>query len=171
MQSVSRKEYMREYNRQYRLRNKEKLSEYYKEWKSANKDSVASYKKQWVTENREKMREYWREYRKDLYANDLLFSLKKRIRNLIGLSLSSRGYSKRSKTFQILGCEFDEFIRHLESQFTDGMSWDNRDEWHIDHIVPLASATSEDDVMKLNHFTNLRPLWAIDNLRKGSRHE
>jgi hypothetical protein len=48
------------------------------------------------------------------------------------------------------------------------MSWENRAEWHIDHIVPLATAKCEEDVIKLNHFTNLRPLWAADNLKKNS---
>jgi hypothetical protein len=49
------------------------------------------------------------------------------------------------------------------------MSWNNRSEWHIDHITPMASAKTEHDAIKLNHYENLRPLWAIDNLRKGSK--
>ena len=165
---MSRKEYMREYNRQYRIRNQERLSGYYKEWKTANYEAVAEYKKQWRTDNAEKLRNYFREYRKIRYLEDPLYAFKKRIRNLIGVGLSNRGYSKRSKTFHIVGCDFHEFVKHIESQFVDGMSWDNRAEWHIDHIVPLASATSEEHVLRLNHFTNLRPLWAIDNLRKGA---
>jgi hypothetical protein len=169
MQQVSRKEYMKEYNRQYRLRNKEKLTEYYKQWVLSNKGSVAEYKKQWVTENKEKLREYWRNYRNIQYATDPLFTIKKRIRNLISMSLCARGYSKRSKTFQIIGCEFEQFVKHIESQFTDGMCWANRSKWHLDHIVPLATAQSEDEVIELNHFTNIQPLWAIDNLKKGSK--
>jgi hypothetical protein len=49
------------------------------------------------------------------------------------------------------------------------MSWDNYGEWHIDHIIPLASADTEEEVLKLYHYTNLQPLWAIDNIRKGSK--
>jgi hypothetical protein len=57
----------------------------------------------------------------------------------------------------------------LETQFTDGMSWDNRSEWHIDHIIPLSSAKTEDELYKLCHYENLQPLWAEDNLKKGAR--
>lgn len=170
MINTSRKEYMREYNRQYRLRNRERLDAYHKEWVAANKENLNAYKRNWVDDNRDKMTVYWREYRKKEYASDPMYSLKKRIRNLIGLSITNRGYTKKSKTYSILGCDFDQFMNHIEQGFIDGMNWDNRDQWHIDHIVPLATAQSEEDVIRLNHYTNLRPLWAIDNLRKGSRH-
>jgi hypothetical protein len=51
------------------------------------------------------------------------------------------------------------------------MSWENRRLWHIDHIIPLALAKNEDQLIKLNHYTNLRPLWAKDNLVKSARYE
>ena len=62
-------------------------------------------------------------------------------------------------------------MTHLESKFTDGMSWDNHTThgWHIDHIIPLSSAKTLEEVEKLCHFSNLQPLWAIDNLLKGGR--
>ena len=63
-----------------------------------------------------------------------------------------------------------EFLKeHLESQFIDGMGWDNRVEWHIDHIIPLSSAKTEDELYRLCHYTNLQPLWAEDNLKKGNK--
>jgi hypothetical protein len=49
------------------------------------------------------------------------------------------------------------------------MSWENHGEWHIDHIVPLSSAITEEELRKLSHYTNLQPLWATDNLSKGSK--
>jgi hypothetical protein len=55
----------------------------------------------------------------------------------------------------------------LEKQFVVGMSWDNRNKWHIDHIIPLSSAKTEEEIYKLAHYTNLQPLWAEDNLSKG----
>ena len=72
---------------------------------------------------------------------------------------------------KIIGCDWEELKHHIESQFQDGMSWDNwsKDGWHIDHIIPLASATNEDEMYKLNHYTNLQPLWSVDNLHKGNR--
>ena len=58
---------------------------------------------------------------------------------------------------------------HLELQFVDGMSWDNRSEWHIDHIIPLSSAKTDEEIYKLCHYTNLQPLWAEDNLKKSNK--
>jgi hypothetical protein len=56
-----------------------------------------------------------------------------------------------------------------EEKFTEGMSWDNKNEWHIDHIIPLSSAQTEEELYKLCHYTNLQPLWAEDNLRKSNK--
>lgn len=103
-------------------------------------------------------------------AGDERLRLIANTRSLIGKAISGCGYSKRSKTAEILGCSFPEFSRHIESQFVRGMSWSNRDEWHIDHIVPASSAKTYEEAIKLNHFTNLRPLWARDNMRKGAKH-
>ena len=70
-----------------------------------------------------------------------------------------------------MGCSIESLISHLESQFKDGMSWDNYGYygWHIDHIIPLSSVSSEDEVYKLCHYTNLQPLWAEDNLKKSNK--
>lgn len=94
-------------------------------------------------------------------------AMSKRMRSLVASALSKRGFQKASRTAAIIGCTWVEFARHIELQFLPGMSWDNRHLWHIDHIVPLASASTEADVIALNHFTNLRPLWALDNLAKS----
>lgn len=85
------------------------------------------------------------------------------------MALLKRGYSKTSSTATILGCSWSEFAAHIERQFLPGMSWVNRSLWHIDHIVALATAVTEADVIALNHFTNLRPLWKPDNLKKGAK--
>lgn len=110
-----------------------------------------------------------REYEKNRKANDELFRISKAMRTLISMSFKNKGIIKNNKTAKILGCEFNEFLNHIQSQFQPNMSWDNRSEWHIDHIVPLASAKSEEEILRLNHYTNLRPLWAIENLKKGSK--
>lgn len=102
---------------------------------------------------------------------DNISKLKSNISSLVRKSFRVKGYTKLSKTHEILGCDWDTFKIHLERQFLPGMTWENRSEWHIDHIVPLASAKTEDDVIKLNHYTNLRPLWAKDNLEKGAKME
>ena len=98
-----------------------------------------------------------------------MFKLKCSIRNLVRLSFKNLGYNKKSKTFQILGCTSMEFYKHIESQFVDGMNWNNRKLWHIDHIIPVSLAKTEEELIKLNHYTNLRPFWAIDNIRKSNK--
>lgn len=85
------------------------------------------------------------------------------------ITIKNGGYSKNTKTCSILGAEFDVVKKHIESMFKDGMSWSNHGKWHIDHIIPVASAKNEEELLLLNHYTNLRPLWAIDNLRKGAK--
>ena len=89
---------------------------------------------------------------------------------LFVIHLEDRGYKKfNESTESIVGINYNEFKKYLESIFLDGMTWDNRGEWHIDHIIPLSSAKSKEDLIKLCHYTNLQPLWAKDNLKKGSK--
>jgi hypothetical protein len=75
----------------------------------------------------------------------------------------------KPRSFELLGTDVESFKAHIESQFAEGMSWENHGEWHIDHIVPLASGKTPEDIWKLCHYTNLQPLWAADNIRKGAR--
>lgn len=82
-------------------------------------------------------------------------------------ALKNSGFKKGSTTEKMLGCTFRQFSKHIETQFTDGMSWDNRSEWHLDHIIPLSCATTIEGLEKLSHYTNIRPLWAADNLAKS----
>ena len=65
--------------------------------------------------------------------------------------------------------KFDFFRNYIQKQFTEGMTFENYGSWHLDHIKPLALAKSEEDVILLNHYTNFQPLWAEDNLKKGSK--
>jgi len=69
----------------------------------------------------------------------------------------------------IIGCSHAQLKDHIEKQFLKGMTWENRDQWHIDHITPISKATCEQDVLALYHFTNLRPMWAADNIRKSNK--
>jgi hypothetical protein len=100
------------------------------------------------------------------YKHDPLKNLKMRLRGRIRESIEFTGFKKKTKTENILGCSYSFFKSYLEQRFLPGMSWENRNLWHIDHIFPIASAKTEKEVIKLNHYTNLRPLWATDNLRK-----
>ena len=75
----------------------------------------------------------------------------------------------KNKTFDFVGCEPKMLIKYIEEQFNNGLSWENYGEWHIDHIIPLSSAQTEEELYKLCHFTNLQPMWALDNIKKGSK--
>lgn len=105
---------------------------------------------------------------KRLKQNSLVL-ISSRLRSRIKEAFRKSGYTKRSKTFEIIGCSFDELKTHIEKQFLPNMNWNNKNLWHIDHIIPLATAKTEDELIALNHMTNLRPIWAKDNLQKNSK--
>jgi hypothetical protein len=133
-----------------------KLMEYYKtdEWKEIKRQNARA-------------KEYKRWKRR--WNEDELFAIKVRLRNLIRNSFRRGGYKKfNTSTEDIVGINYNEFKNYLESKFIDGMNWDNRGEWHIDHIIPLSSAKSEEELRKLCHYTNLQPLWEKDNLKKSN---
>ena len=161
--------------KRWKSKNKEKVKEYKKRWRSLKSSKIKS--KEWRSQNKDKIvaqrLRYLKSGKRSLYEknkknNDLLFAIKHRMRSRICVFLKRSGYSKQSKTQDMLGCDWSYLKAHLESQFVDGMSWENRSLWHIDHIIPLASAKSVEEVIKLCHYTNLQPLWAEDNLRKGA---
>ncbi len=72
---------------------------------------------------------------------------------------------------RMIGCTPRELKAHLESLFTQGMSWANYGQWHVDHVNPCArfDLTSEAQQRMCFHFSNLQPLWAADNWSKGDR--
>lgn len=76
---------------------------------------------------------------------------------------------KSNHLLDFLGCCPEELKKHLEKQFLKGMSWENYGDWHIDHIKPISKGNTEEEIYILNHYTNLQPLWAVDNLKKANR--
>lgn len=96
-------------------------------------------------------------------------AMAERVSRLLCWALASVGAIKRSATFDMLGYSPAQLVAHIEQNFTEGMSWENRREWHIDHITPISLATSVEDVIRLNQLSNLRPLWAKENMSKGNR--
>jgi hypothetical protein len=145
-----------------------------------NKDRVAKVTAAYRLENREKIRQRDLAYKSqrraelskkqtDYVRRTPLARIAGLVRSRINEALARRGWSKRSKTPDILGCDYATLVSHIESQFKHGMSWANRSDWHIDHILPLASATDEQELIRLCHWSNLRPLWAHENLSKGKK--
>ena len=117
----------------------------------------------------EHYRAYEASYRRNRYAEDLLFASTQRMRSRTYKAFNRIGADKPASTEELLGTDWQTLKGHIEAQFVDGMSWENMSEWHIDHIVPLASAQTEEELAGLCHYTNLQPLWASDNLSKGAK--
>jgi hypothetical protein len=163
------KDYYKEYNAKYQEDNQDSIRAKKKEYYAENKEYFLDKFKRYRKDNREYYKSYSKGYLRERRKTDPLFRLAHNIRNLILISFTYNGYSKEAKTFEILGCTFEEFKVHIEKQFTDGMSWDNRGLWHLDHIYPVSKAADEEHLIKLNHYTNFQPLWAMDNLRKGNK--
>lgn len=107
--------------------------------------------------------------KKEKIKNNVLLRLISNLRSRLYLISKSKKIHKDNQTIILLGTDLESFKLHIEKQFTGGMSWDNYGQWHIDHIIPLSSAKNEDEVYKLCHYTNLQPLWATDNLKKGNK--
>jgi hypothetical protein len=173
--------------RNYKKNNSEKLQEYYlqnqenyREYRKSKKDLIKVYMKEYYLNNLEKRKKYLESTKQErnLKRNisekkrrnsDSLFKLKIYVRNRIGFYLKKNTVTKRNNTFKIVGCSPQELKIYLEQKFIDGMCWDNQGEWHIDHIIPLSFAKTEKDLYKLCHFTNLQPMWGIENIRKGKK--
>ena len=105
------------------------------------------------------------------YHSDSMHKMKVLIRNRTGNAFKLKGWSKDSSTYEMLGCDWETAFNHIQSQFKDGMSWDNQGKagWEIDHIIPLAIAQTEEELKKLSHYTNLQPLPSLDNNSKNDK--
>lgn len=112
---------------------------------------------------------YVNDYRKNKRDTNHLYKLTVNLRSRLNGFFRVNNHNKSKNTIEIIGCSPQELKIHLEKKFTNEMSWDNYGEWHIDHKIPLSSANSEEELYKLCHFTNLQPMWAIENIKKGSK--
>ena len=183
--------YCRNCSKLYRSKNKEKEAERHRIWWSNTKGERKKVYTEYRKNNREKYKESYTEYRRvnkeliksrrnrvrenerhnERIKTDSLFKLKCRTKTLITQSILKMGYSKNSKTFNILGCSFEDFKFYLESKFESWMSWDNYGlyngelnyGWDIDHIIPSSSAKTEEELLVLNRFNNLQPLCSYQN--------
>ena len=102
-------------------------------------------------------------------SKDPLYKLKFTLRSRIYTALKRKSWKKGGTTEKLVGADINTVKRHIEMLFKDGMTWKNHGEWHIDHIKPLASAETEEEIMELFHYTNLQPLWAKENLKKSDK--
>jgi hypothetical protein len=182
-----KREMDRLYSRRYRERHPEKRKESSKRYRDKNKQAAKEYFRKRVSKDPEKYRESAasrsRKHRAAFVQKhgacystlrrkrDAHFATAVTIRSRVGVALSRQNARKSNRTLKLVGCTTSELMAHLESKFAPGMSWENRGEWHIDHIVPLAAfdLSDKDQQAAAFHYTNLQPLWKKDNLAKGSK--
>ena len=153
-------------------RNNPKYIETVKKYRENNKERKQQVSKEYRKNNKEKINNRRYIWEKEKLSTDTLFRLKKTLKSLIGNGIKRKGFSKTTRTSQILCCSYEEFKLYIESKFEPWMSWDNyggkyiaglNTNWDIDHIIPLSSAKSEEEIIKLNHYTNLQPLCSYTN--------
>lgn len=150
--------YDREWKRQYKLNNPNKVKEKRRERYYRERED-----KGWVDKHRAYMRNYLKKWR----TGDNKISANLRTR----MNMAIRNGKKCAGTSELIGISIVGLKKHLEAQFTDGMTWDNYGKWSIDHIRPLASfdMSIEAEQKKAFHYINLQPLWAKENSSKGAK--
>lgn len=163
---MSSKERMKKYmeNDEIKKKYREKQKENYQK----NLDKYRENRKEYYKKNKERERKKNDEWRKNKLKTDGFFRMKRRLRERI------RDYMKgliiSQKTKDIIGIDYESFKTYISDKFTDGMTWENYGLWHLDHIIPLCEAKNEEELYKLNHYTNLQPLWAEENIKKNRKY-
>ncbi len=159
------KEKCNEYGRNYYVNNKEKCREYGRNYYHENSNDYNEYGKIWRSNNKEKCREYAR----NRYKKNLQLSTIKWMRNFL-YRTEKLGFSKNGlNTIMEFGYTPKQLIQRIECQFKDGMSWENRNLWHIDHKKPISKFDEGTSPRIINMLSNLQPIWKHDNLSKGNK--
>jgi len=187
---------IKEYQVEYYKKNKKKILErsdlyykknteirliYSKKYREINVDKVKKRSEDYLKKNGQKNRDrikIWRQNNKEKRnitekerrKKDPMVRLTQYLRSRTGFYFKKIGVDKDDKTFKIIGCSLVFLKEFIEKKFTEGMSWELMGKHiHVDHIIPLSSAKSKNELYKLCHYTNLQPLWAEDNLKKSNK--
>jgi hypothetical protein len=161
------------------FKNKEKIKETKKIYVQKNKEKVRLQQRNWKNKNRKKVNEYAVNFYHDKIQNDTQFKIKHNIRALIFGKFKNKSVKSKTTT-ELLGCSFEQFKLHLESQFESWMNWDNGPKkydpngpkvWQIDHIIPVSNfdLIDSEQIKKAFHYTNCRPYDAFVNISEGNR--
>jgi len=154
-----------DYVKQWTAKNRSVLNAKAAQWRIANPEKAKESCRKWRLKNKEERAAYLREKRRTCWFT----KISGRVRSRLNEALRAAMARKTSSTTILLGCSIPELKAHLESQFREGMTWDNHGKWHIDHIIPCSSFNLVDpaEQLKCFNYTNLQPLWAHENLRKS----
>jgi hypothetical protein len=167
-------------HKKYRIENIDKIKERSVIFYQKNKLKISKYRKDYNLLNKDKVSlqfkiagEKWRNKNKNYVAKrretDYMYKIRVNLTSRINRFFKYSKMTKNCKTMDILGISIEGFKEHLKSKFTEKMNFDNYGMrgWHIDHIIPLSSASTEEEIIKLCHYTNLQPLWWDENIKKG----
>ena len=153
--------------KEYKNTHKESHKKYMKEYYQSHKEEILNCMKERYQENKQGQNEYQKQRRK----TDLNYKIRCYLGSRISIALKRN--IKSLPTMFLIGCEVEYLMHHLQNQFTKGMNWDNYGKWHIDHIKPCAlfDLSKPSEQRKCFNYKNLQPLWAPDNLKKGSKYK
>jgi len=157
----------KEYHKNYRIEKSKEIKERNLKYKEENPTKLKQSKKKWSDNNPK----YYKSYQSKRLKNDPLFKFSRYVRAGIRSSIKRKFFKKYTKSSEILGCSFESFKEYIESKFESWMNWDNYGKyngelyygWDLDHIIPTSTAKSEEDIIKLNHYTNFQPLCSKTN--------
>ena len=152
---------------------KERLKKNHKRWAEQNKEHLNNYIKEYRKNNVDKIRQIKRDYERNRKATDPLYKLISNFRTAIYQVLKESNVEKNGHYFDILGYTPEELINHLEKQFTEGMTWENYGEFHVDHKLPISSFNikeiGDEEFMRCWCLDNLQPMWGEENIRKSNK--
>jgi hypothetical protein len=142
-----------------------------KKLETSRKWSSSPSGRKWDSDRKKKPeeRKKIRERRKAKIKSNPVIKASSRIRNKTYKILKAMRGSRSLSASKAVGLDIERLKSFIECQFANGMDWSNMGDWHIDHFIPMATAETVSDVKRLSHYSNLRPMWAIDNLRKGGK--
>jgi len=165
------KEIINSRSREWQRNNPEKAKINHKKYREANREKITLSAKIKKNENKEHYLEVRKKWKKQKIESDPIFKFSENIRSLISISIKKYSGKKRKKTESILGCNMDFFIQHILSKCPDGIDLKDFGKfgYHIDHIIPISSAKTEEEVLKLSHYTNFQPLFWLDNIKKSNK--
>ena len=168
----------------WRDKNRERLNEQQRERYKENPQAFKERKERYVKSHEEQVRASNKRYREENKQKRTDYELTKRktdaryrfrssFVSLISGYLRKNGYKGGKKTWEVVGCDFETFLKYIENQFEEGMTLENYGHgegcWNIDHIAPICTAKTDDDLERLNHYSNLRPMWASENYRRPKK--
>lgn len=163
------REYLNEKQREKYKENPQAFKERKDRYVNSHLEQVKESRRRYKEENRKKCADYERNRR----HQDPIHRFRSSFVCLIRGYARKKGYTGSKKTWDMVGCDFDFFLAYIQSQFVDGMTMENyghgQGKWNIDHIIPISTAQNDEDIERLNHYTNLRPMWATDNYKKSKK--